>query len=62
MQYSQSGMKVWQLCELLDKLGYALPVLGNVTVCMSFGVEIFPKISPISHSLGCILNIARVRA
>jgi FAD/FMN-containing dehydrogenase len=27
----QSGMKVWQLCELLDRLGYALPVLGNVT-------------------------------
>ena len=27
----QSGMKVWQLCELLDDLGYALPVLGNVT-------------------------------
>ena len=27
----QSGMKIWQLCELLDDLGYALPVLGNVT-------------------------------
>ncbi len=27
----QAGMKVWQLCELLDDLGYALPVLGNVT-------------------------------
>ena len=27
----QTGMKVWQLCELLDDLGYALPVLGNVT-------------------------------
>mmetsp|Transcript_15216 Transcript_15216/g.23076 ORF Transcript_15216/g.23076 Transcript_15216/m.23076 type:complete len:424 (-) Transcript_15216:162-1433(-) len=24
-------MKVWQLCELLDKLGYTMPVLGNVT-------------------------------
>lgn len=27
----QAGMKVWQLCDLLDDLGYALPVLGNVT-------------------------------
>jgi len=27
----QAGMKVWQLCDLLDRLGYALPVLGNVT-------------------------------
>lgn len=27
----QAGMKVWQLCELLDDLDYALPVLGNVT-------------------------------
>ena len=24
-------MKVWALCDLLDRLGYALPVLGNVT-------------------------------
>jgi len=27
----QSGMKVRQLCEMLDRLGYVLPVLGNVT-------------------------------
>ena len=27
----QSGMKMWQLCDLLEELGYALPVLGNVT-------------------------------
>lgn len=27
----QAGMKVWQLCDLLDDLGYAIPVLGNVT-------------------------------
>ena len=27
----QAGMKVWQLCNLLESLGYALPVLGNVT-------------------------------
>ena len=24
-------MKVWQLCDLLEDLGYTLPVLGNVT-------------------------------
>ena len=27
----QAGMKVWQLCDLLERMGYALPVLGNVT-------------------------------
>jgi FAD/FMN-containing dehydrogenase len=34
----QAGMKVWQLCDLLDDLGYTIPVLGNVTGQSAGGV------------------------
>jgi hypothetical protein len=26
---AQAGVKMWQLCDLLDDLGYALPLLGG---------------------------------